>query len=131
MKDQILTPIAAERYIHNNLHGLDHEECWAIFLSLSKSVISAEMLSKGTLKETSIDARTVLRRALLLNANSIILAHNHPSGNQLPSIADINFTLNLKKACNLLDISLDDHIIVSDQSFYSFADEHTYHYGSH
>ena len=126
MNNQILTPIAAERYIHDNLQDLDHEECWCIFLSPSREIITADMLTKGTLKSTAIDARTVLRQALLINASSVILVHNHLSGNPLPSQSDILFTSNLKKACTILDVTLDDHIIVSKKSFYSFAEEQTY-----
>lgn len=126
MNNQILTPIAAERYIHDNLHNLDHEECWGIFLSPSREVITAYMLTKGTMRSTSIDSRTVLRQALLCNASSVILVHNHLSENPLPSQSDILFTANLKRACALLDVTLDDHIITSNQSFYSFAEEQTY-----
>lgn len=126
MNNQIHSPVAAERYIHDNLHDLDHEECWCIFLSPSREVITADMLTKGTLKSTAIDARTVLRQALLINASSVILVHNHLSGNPLPSNADIVLTAQLKKACTILDVTFDDHIIVASKSFYSFAEEQTY-----
>ena len=122
---QITSPITAERYIRPFVQGLDHEECWAIFLSCGNTVIKSDMLSKGTMNATSIDVRTVLRQALLCNAKSIILLHNHLSGNPSPSQADIRFTDQLRKACCLLDVTLLDHIIITDQSLFSFAEERT------
>ena len=81
------------------------------------------MLSRGTFDRTAIDSRTILRQALLKNAAAIILCHNHPSGNEKPSQADIGLTDNLRKACKLMDIPLLDHIILSSGKYYSFADE--------
>ena len=86
------------------------------------------MLSKGTLTETAIDCRTVLRQALLHNAAALILLHNHPSGNPKPSQQDIHFTDQLRKACLLIDIRLVDHIITSKNSFYSFIEEKVFTY---
>lgn len=107
------------------INDLDHEEAWVIFLTLCNRVIAKEMLSKGTLTHTSIDSRTILRQALLHNAAAIILCHNHPSGNECPSWADIGLTDNLRKACSLLDIPLLDHIILGDGAYFSFSDEQT------
>ena len=77
----------------------------------------------GTLKETSIDCRTVIRKALLLNAMGFVLVHNHPSGDPRPSVHDINFTDRLNKACSLMDIKLLDHIVIGENGYFSFADE--------
>lgn len=118
----------AESIVHRNLCDLDHEEAWVIFLTTQNSVISIEMLSKGTLDKTSLDNRTVLRRALMNNAGAIIILHNHPSGNPMPSKSDIDFTQKLRGACDLVGIRLLDHIIVTRESFYSFADEKTFQY---
>ena len=123
MKQLITSPITAEQFIRPVFLGLDHEECWCIFLSCGNTVLCTEMLSKGTMTSTSIDARTVLRQALLCNAKSIILMHNHLSGNPRPSIADIDLTNQLRKACALLDINLVDHIILAEESFFSFSEE--------
>lgn len=81
------------------------------------------MLLKGTLTQTSIDCRTVLRNALLVNAASLILLHNHPSGDPRPSTQDIHFTERLKNACYLMDVQLLDHIIIGEDGFFNFADE--------
>ena len=114
---------AAERALHDNLTGLDHEEVWSVFLTSDKTVISIEMVSMGTLTSTSIDNRTVIKRALMNNAHGIILLHNHPSGNPHPSIQDIQFTSGLKRACDLMDVQLLDHIICSERGFFSFSEE--------
>ena len=117
---------AAERVLHDNLTGLDHEEVWVLFLTCDNRVITKELVSKGTLSQTSIDNRTVIKRALLNNANGIVLLHNHPSGNPSPSVKDIQFTAGLKKACNLMDIKLLDHIIFTEGSFFSFSADRTF-----
>lgn len=118
----------AEGYLHDRISNLDHEEVWAVFLTGNHSVISEMMLSKGTLTHTAIDCRTVLRNALLVNAASVILLHNHPSGDPRPSIQDIHFTDRLRKACSLMDIQLLDHIVIGKDGFFSFADERTLKY---
>ena len=80
------------------------------------------MVTKGTLTSTPLDARVVLKRSLMNNAASIILAHNHPSGNPYPSESDIKQTKTLRSACDLLSVNLLDHIIVSEESYFSFTD---------
>ena len=125
MTTNIKTAASAESLVHDRMCQLDHEEVWAIFLTKSLTVISEMMLSKGTLTQTSIDCRTVLRNALLVNAASIILLHNHPSGDPRPSVQDIHFTERLKKACSLMDISLIDHIVIGRDGYFSFAEEIT------
>lgn len=128
-KKQIITcSRIAEGIVHENLYDLDHEEAWGLFLTNQNTVIAVEMLSKGTLNKTSLDSRTVLRRALLNNAGGIIILHNHPSGNPMPSKSDIEFTKKLHDACELMDIGFLDHLIVSHDSYYSFSDEKEYNH---
>lgn len=119
----IINSKAAEAILHDRMQGLDHEEVWAVFLNQRATVIDQQMLSKGTLTQTSIDCRTVLRNALLVNAVSLILLHNHPSGDPRPSAQDIQFTDRLRKACSLMDIRLLDHIVIGEKGFFSFANE--------
>ena len=111
--------------MNDRLKCLDHEEVWVIFLKNTLTLIGTEMVSMGTLKRTAIDCRTIIKRALLRDAISIILLHNHPSGNPLPSSHDISFTEKLRRACDLMDIGLLDHIIIAEDSFYSFTDNKT------
>ena len=125
-KQQVKDCMAAERVMRRHFNGLDHEEVWCIFLTSANTVITKEMLSKGTLTKTIIDNRTVMRRALLNNAAAIILLHNHPSGNPMPSPDDIRFTSGLKKACDLMGINLLDHIIIADGEFFSFSEDRTF-----
>ena len=127
IQQQVTDSKIAESVIHDDMYGLDHEEVWVIFLTMANTVITKEMASKGVLDSTAIDCRTVLRRALLNNAGRIVLVHNHPSGNPLPSSKDIEFTKKLKGSCTLMDIGLLDHIIIAGNSFYSFADENPYY----
>lgn len=127
-RTKVLDCKAAANTVHDVLHGLDHEEVWVIFLTNDKAIISTEMLSKGTLTQTSIDSRTIIKRALMINAQGFILLHNHPSGNPFPSVQDIEWTSKLKKACDLMELSLLDHIIFTDEGFFSFsvATNHAY-----
>ena len=108
-----------------HMRGLDHEECWALFLNRANILLGKEMMSSGGLESTVIDCKTIVRRALEKKASSVILVHNHPSGSPLPGQADIRQTGMLKKALDTCDISLMDHVVVADDSFYSFADEQT------
>ena len=104
------------------LQTLDHEESWVLFLTADNRLLCKEMITKGTLTRTLLDARTILRRALLNNAAAIILTHNHPSGNPAPSNSDIKMTSDIKEACHLMSITLIDHLIISTDSYFSFAD---------
>ena len=105
------------------MRGLDHEECWAVYLNRSNYIIGKERQTSGGLSSTVIDISTIMRKALEKKASGIILVHNHPSGNPYPGASDIKETGKLKKAADTCGISLLDHIIISDGRFYSFADE--------
>ncbi len=109
--------------LKGDLMDLNHEEFWLILLKRNNEVIRKEMISKGGVSGTLVDAKIIFKRALEESASSIILAHNHPSGNLKPSQQDVNLTKKLKEAGKALDISVLDHLIITDQSFYSFADD--------
>ncbi|MFD0977742.1 RadC family protein [Salinimicrobium gaetbulicola] len=102
---------------------LPHEEFWVIYLNNSNKVIDRFQLSKGGITGTLVDVRLALKKALELGATSIILAHNHPSGALSPSSADKQLTQKLKTAGESLDIKILDHLIVTEKSYFSFADE--------
>ena len=106
-----------------HMKGLDHEECWVLFLNRANILIGKEMMSKGGLEATVMDCKMIARRALEKKASSVILVHNHPSGSAMPGSADIHQTAVLKKALATCDISLTDHVVISDKGYYSFADE--------
>ena len=114
---------SAANFLREDLNDLDHEESWVLYLNNCNRPLDKLMITAGSIASTIIDHRRIVKQALLCNATRIILFHNHPSGNPLPSKADITETEKLKKACDLFEISLLDHIIIAEDSFYSFADE--------
>lgn len=99
------------------------EEFKVLLLNRNHQVLGIYPLSKGGVSGTVVDAKLVFSVALKCNASSIVLAHNHPSGNLKPSDADIRLTQKLKEAGNYLDVKVLDHIILSREGYYSFADE--------
>lgn len=103
--------------------GLNYEETWALLLNRANHVVSTIQVSKGGISETVVDIRLILREALAHYASGIILGHNHPSGNCVPSSQDTQLTKKLKEAAQWMDISLLDHLIVCEKTYYSFADE--------
>lgn len=105
------------------LQDLNHEAFCVIYLNQSSRVIRYEMISNGGLTATVADIRIILKNALLHNANRIVVAHNHPSGNKQPSAADKELTNKLKDAADLMDIKLMDHLIITGTAYYSMADE--------
>lgn len=102
---------------------LPHEEFWIIYLNNSNKVIEQLQLSKGGITGTLVDVRLTLRKALELGATALILVHNHPSGTLLASEPDKQLTRKLKTAAQSLDIKVLDHVIVTENSYFSFADE--------
>ena len=101
------------------------EEFYIIYLNHGHRIIRAVRHSKGGLAETAVDLRLILKGALDCNSTTIVLSHNHPSGNVNPSNEDIKITQKVKTAAKLMDITLLDHVIVTDHNYYSFADEGT------
>lgn len=108
---------------HPLLCDLPTEEFWTIFLNQSHKIIDRTKISSGGITETSADVRSILREALLKRATSLILCHNHPSGNIRPSTADNRLTEKVHQAACTMDITLCDHLIICDGSYYSYADE--------
>ena len=102
---------------------LPHEEFWIVYLNNSNKVIQQNQLSKGGITGTLVDVRLALKTALEVGATGIILAHNHPSGTLKPSEADKQLTHKLKIAAQSLDITVLDHLIVTENAYFSFADE--------
>lgn len=99
------------------------ESMKVILLSRARKVLGVCSISEGGIDETSADIRIILQAAILGNASAIVLAHNYPSGCLTPSRQDNKLTEQLKKASQLLNIRLDDHLIISDEGYFSYADE--------
>lgn len=108
------------------LKGIDHEECWILYLNRANHILYKEKVSTGGLSSTTIDTNSILRKAIEKKADGIILVHNHPSGNPQPGKADVLETERLKKAAETFSISMLDHVIISDSGYYSFADQMIY-----
>lgn len=105
------------------LSDLKVEECWAVFLNQASRVIRKQRISVGGLASTQVDVRVILKIALQCNATSMILCHNHPSGNTRPSQDDDRLTHSLLEVGRVMNIRLLDHVIVSDSNYYSYGDE--------
>ncbi len=105
------------------LSDLNYEECWILYLNRANRLIVKEKLSQGGLTATVIDVKLIIKRAIEKLASSLILVHNHPSGNSKPGEQDIAQTKKLRLALEVCDIHLLDHLIVAGRDFYSFADE--------
>ncbi|PIB33931.1 hypothetical protein BFP72_00030 [Reichenbachiella sp. 5M10] len=106
-----------------HLLDLQHEEFWILYLNRGNRVIKTEQLSTGGVTGTVVDSRMIFKSALESLACSIILIHNHPSGNNTPSEADIQLTKKINEAGKVLDIPVLDHVIFTDHTYFSFADE--------
>lgn len=111
---EVMQPIIGE---------LPHEEFWVLFLNNSNKILFKAQLSKGGMTGTMVDVRIVFKLAFEQNATAIILTHNHPSGKLQASEADIQITKKIKTAGQQLDIPVLDHVIITENGYYSFADE--------
>ena len=110
----ILQPLLADETI---------EHFYLMHLNQACKLLKLENVSQGGMTGTVVDAKIIFKKALENNATSLILCHNHPSGNLKPSQADIDITKKLKQAGELMGIDIHDHIIVANTGYYSFADE--------
>ena len=102
---------------------LSVEECWCIYLNQASRVIKKQRISKGGLTNTAVDVRVVMKEALLCGASALALVHNHPSGSTTQSREDDLLTRQVNQSCELMNIWMIDHVIVTDSDFYSYADE--------
>ena len=124
MSHTVVTSSAtAYELMKEHLDRLPHEEFWVMYLSRRASVISTRRISQGGMSSTVVDVKIIMRHALLDRASAMILFHNHPSGTLKPSIQDCELTDRIAAAARLMQISLNDHIIVGDNDYYSFHDE--------
>ena len=110
-------------YFYPLMRDLPVEEFHVLLLNQSATVIDSVRIGVGGLTETAVDVRVILREALLKRATALILCHNHPSGNLRPSAHDDRLTRQVQEAARLLNLSLADHVIFTDNGYYSYADE--------
>ncbi len=110
-------------FLKTSLKDYAHEVFAVVFMNRANKINHFQVLSSGGISNAIVDPRIIFKRALEVKATSIVLCHNHPSGNLKPSRQDEELTLKLKNAGKLLDIQVVDHLIVSDEGYYSFADD--------
>ena len=122
-KKQITKSSEVFQLLAPQLGDLPYEEFWVLFLNRSNRLIEKTKISQGGISGTVTDVRIILRHAIELQASSMIVCHNHPSGGLKPSQSDIDITKKLADAGQVMDVKLLDHLIVTDTSFFSFADE--------
>ncbi len=122
-KPKITTARSAYDLMKGELMDLPYEEFWILLLKRNNEVIKKAKISSGGVSGTVVDPKIIFKYALDEMASSVILVHNHPSGNPRPSHYDLQLTKKLKEAGKFLDISVIDHIIFCDHDYYSFADD--------
>ena len=120
---KITSSYVAYEILQTRLSDLPHEEFWLLILNRANQVMKEEYLSKGGISGTVVDLRLLCKMAIDNTASGIIIAHNHPSGQILPSEHDKVITKKIKEALKIFDIALLDHLIVGDKRYFSFADE--------
>ena len=103
--------------------GMQHEECWVIYITSSNRILERQRVSQGGVQATVVDHRLIVKRALELLATQLIMVHNHPSGAAEPSLADKELTKKVKSAAALFDIRMLDHVIISREGNFSFRRE--------
>ena len=121
-RDSLASPAAVRGYLRLRMQELAHECFYCVFLDAQNRVIAAEELFRGTLTQTSVYPREVVKHALRHNAAALILAHNHPSGVAEPSLQDQALTRTLAEALALVDVKVLDHFIVAPGACLSFAE---------
>ena len=121
-QDALGSPGAVRDYLRLALTGKEREEFWCVYLDAQNRVIAFESLFAGTLTQTSVYPREVVKYSLAHNAAAVILAHNHPSGVAEPSRADEMLTQSLRQALALVDIKVLDHFIIAGTAALSFAE---------
>ncbi|NRB11238.1 MAG: DNA repair protein RadC [Rickettsiaceae bacterium] len=107
-------------YLKFNMSNLKLEQFRILFLNKKNILIADEIMATGTIDQTPVYVREIVKRSLFHEAGAIILVHNHPSGNSKPSKADINLTTDIRKACDMVNITIHDHVIIGKNEFYSF-----------
>ena len=126
-------PVKRQRKIHasqdlidlikSKIANLHHEEFWVVYVNQAMGILKEECISQGGITSTTVDVRLIAKSALDLHATGIFIAHNHPSGSVSPSQEDIRLTNQIRKAVDLFNIKLLDHVIVGEKNGYSFCAE--------
>lgn len=108
--------------MRSEIGNLSHEEIWAIYLGRRNDVILKKRISTGSATASIFDVKSILKEALLIDAQGLALIHNHPSGNLVPSGPDDQITRKMKEGAQIMDLRMVDHLIISASGFYSYYD---------
>ena len=105
------------------LQDLDVEQFWALLMNQHYRLIKKVCISQGGITETAVDVRIIIKEAVIANCTILAVCHNHPSGNLSPSRADKELTKSIQRACELMNIHFQDHVIITDGQYYSFHEQ--------
>ena len=111
--DVLGSPEAVKGFLRLRMEGLEHEEFHALWLNTANRLICADMLFRGTLSQTSVYPREIVKRSMIVNSNAVVFCHNHPSGTAIQSRADELLTRTLKDVLSYVDVKVLDHLIVA------------------
>jgi len=117
----LTSPDKTYSFLQHKLQGLEHEVFGVIFLNQQNQILKFEKMFRGSINTAAVYPREIAKRCLALNAISVILVHNHPSGSLTPSNADIELTKQIKRTLELLEVRTLDHLIVSTEGYTSLA----------
>lgn len=123
---EINSPRDAYLYLKDLYGADDHEECWCLMLKRNRRVLSSLCVGVGGETFTRMDIKKIVRTALDLGASAVIISHNHPSGDPMPSSADIHLTDQLRRALEMFELALMDHIVISVRGYYSFSQDEVF-----
>ncbi len=121
-RQRFVTPKEIYEFFTPEFENLTHEEFWIILLNRNLQFLKKECISIGGLSSTVVDVQKIMKQIIECDASTVVLAHNHPSGNLSPSNQDLDITRKIKDACKLFNITVADHLIFTDSGYYSFAD---------
>ena len=119
-RPELSTATRIYNHLHPLMQDLSEEEFWVLLLNQGHKLIKKVRIAHGGISEVTVDVRIIMREAVLANATIIVAAHNHPSGSLRPSRQDDNITQQLKRACEVMRLTLLDHIIVTDGNYFSY-----------
>lgn len=122
-QEKLDSPLKVYDFMYPKNVCLDHEEFWVLYLNQSSVLLKAESVGKGGLTSTVVDVRLIMRKAIELSSTCIVLCHNHPSGDVLPSKTDNVLTQQIVDAGRLLNIQVVDHLVVSSTGYFSYRQE--------
>ena len=122
-RDELNSPDALYHHLRHRMRDLDVEEAYVVLMNQKYKHLKTLRLSHGGITETSVDVRLIIREAVMVNATVIALAHNHPSGNRKPSGNDDLITRQVKEACKIMRLHFLDHLIITDEGYYSYQEE--------